>query len=100
MSDKLERKREYAWRTAKTLYRKFKTNIPRNETEWPRSHHFLHSCIWEYLNRSQIHESGNWEQGRAVSFLGIHKSDIVCSVPAPIGCEHVDDTGAESRKSF
>jgi hypothetical protein len=23
----------------------------------------------------------NWERGRAVSFLGIHKSDLVCNVP-------------------
>jgi hypothetical protein len=28
------------------------------------------------INRSQIHECGNWEQGRPVSFLGIHKSDF------------------------
>jgi hypothetical protein len=35
--------------------------------------------LWEYINCSQIHECGNWEQGCAVSFLGIHKSDLVCS---------------------
>jgi hypothetical protein len=23
---------------------------------------------------------GNWERGRTVSFLGIHKSDLICSV--------------------
>jgi hypothetical protein len=34
---------------------------------------------WEYTNRSQIHECGNWLQGRAVSFMGIHKSDLLCS---------------------
>jgi hypothetical protein len=33
-------------------------------------------CRWTnlgniYVNRSQIHECGNWERGRAVSFLGI-----------------------------
>jgi len=29
---------------------------------------------WEYINRSQIHECRNWEQGHhSVSFLGIHK---------------------------
>ncbi len=28
---------------------------------------------------SQIREFGNWERGRAVSFLGIHKLDLVCS---------------------
>jgi len=32
--------------TAHALYRKFKTNIPRNETAWPRSQ-FLYSCICE-----------------------------------------------------
>jgi hypothetical protein len=32
-----------------------------------------------YIIRSQIHECENWERDRAVSFLGIHKSDQVCS---------------------
>ncbi len=67
---------------AKTLYRKCETNIPRNETAQPCSQ-FLHSFIcerlWEYINLSQVHECGNWERGRAVSFLGTHKSDLVCS---------------------
>jgi hypothetical protein len=76
----------------KDTYRKFETNIPRNETARPRSQ-FLHSCInlfccskiqadrsWEYIDRSQIHKCGNWERGRAVSLLGIHQSDLVCSV--------------------
>jgi hypothetical protein len=35
---------------------------------------------WECINRSQIHECGNWEGGRAVSFLGTHKSVISCRV--------------------
>ncbi len=30
---------------AKTDYRKLETNIPRNETVWPRSQ-FLHSCVF------------------------------------------------------
>jgi hypothetical protein len=34
---------------------------------------------WEYINRSQIYKCRNWEWGRAVSFLGIHKSDFLCS---------------------
>jgi hypothetical protein len=34
---------------------------------------------WGYINRPQIHECGNWKRGRAVSFLGIHKTDLVCS---------------------
>jgi hypothetical protein len=35
---------------------------------------------WEYLNRSQIHECRTWEQGHAVSFLGMHKSNLWYSV--------------------
>jgi hypothetical protein len=86
------------YHTSNALYRKFETNIPRNETAQPCSQ-FLHSCIcerfiysldqsanpiqqnrqtyrlWEYINRSQIHECRNWKRGcalrRAVSFLGI-----------------------------
>jgi len=43
---------------------------------------FLFCCIafadqsWEYINRSQILESKNWEQGRTVSFLGIFFADF------------------------
>jgi hypothetical protein len=29
--------------------------------------------------RSQTHECGNWDWGRAVLFLGIHKSKFLCS---------------------
>jgi len=39
---------------------------------------------WQYVNRSQIQERGNREQCRAVSFVGIHKSDLLCSVLSPI----------------
>ncbi len=35
---------------------------------------------WEYMNRSQIHESTNWEWGCAVSFLGILFSNFRYSV--------------------
>ena len=35
---------------------------------------------WEYINRSQIHECRNREQGRAVSFLEIFVSNFRCSV--------------------
>ncbi len=31
---------------------------------------------WEYVNRSQIHECENWEQGRVVLFLGIFVSSV------------------------
>jgi hypothetical protein len=43
----------------------------------------------EYINRSQIHEYRNWErQGRAVSFLGMHKSDLVCSAYSMLCCHY------------
>ncbi len=82
--------------TAKTMDRKFETNNLWNESVRPRSQVLL-SCIcerfinsydrstyfaaanmkvdrsWEYINCSQIYECGNWERGRAVSFLEIHK---------------------------
>jgi hypothetical protein len=32
------------------------------------------------LDRSQTHECGNWDWGRAIPFLGIHKSKFLCSV--------------------
>jgi hypothetical protein len=35
---------------------------------------------WEYINRSQAHECGNWDWGRTIPFLGIHKWDFRCSV--------------------
>jgi len=37
---------------------------------------------WKYINRAQsdTHELGNWEQGRAVSFSVMHKSDLVWGV--------------------
>ncbi len=35
---------------------------------------------WEYINRSQTHECGNWDWGRAVPRKGIHKWDFRCSV--------------------
>ncbi len=49
--------------TAKTLFRKLKTNIPRNETAQPRCQ-FLHSCIFEQF----------------ILIVEIHKSDLVCIV--------------------
>jgi hypothetical protein len=72
------------YHTSNALYRKFETNIPRNETAQPCSLHQSANPIqqnrqtnrlWEYKNRSQIHECRNWKRGcalrRAVSFLGI-----------------------------
>ncbi len=37
---------------------------------------------WDYVNRSQTHECGNWGWGRAISRKGIHKWDFRCSVPS------------------
>ncbi len=36
--------------------------------------------FWEYINRSQTHECGNWEWGRAIPRKGIHRWDFPCSV--------------------
>jgi hypothetical protein len=30
--------------------------------------------LWEYINRSQTHECGNWDEGHAFPFLGIFVS--------------------------
>ncbi len=35
---------------------------------------------WEYLNRSQTHECGNWDWGRAIPRKGIHKWELGCSM--------------------
>ena len=35
---------------------------------------------WEYINRSQTHECGNWDWGHAIPRKGIHKWDFRCSV--------------------
>ncbi len=83
--------------TAKTRYRKFETNIPRKGIDRPHSQ-FPHSCVcerfiyslnrsaystvdrsWEYINRSQTQECENWDWGRAIPFLEIHKWDFRCS---------------------
>jgi hypothetical protein len=34
---------------------------------------------WEYINRSQTHECGNWDWGCAIPRRGIHKRDFHCS---------------------
>jgi hypothetical protein len=39
---------------------------------------------WEYIDRSQTHECGNWDWGNAIPFLGIHKSKFLCSVQLQI----------------
>ncbi len=62
---------------------------------------FPHSCIWEYINRSQIHEFRNWERGRTVSFLGIDKSDFRYSVEEKYvesPCDWLDEEGQISSQ--
>jgi hypothetical protein len=34
---------------------------------------------WEYVDRSQTHECGNWDWGPAIPRKGIHKWDVRCS---------------------
>jgi hypothetical protein len=88
--------------TAKTQYRKYKYSQKRNcGASVPISTYMCLWAIyslyshnrpaysaagkyvdrsWEYINRSQTHECGNWDWGRAIPFLGIHKWDfaVVC----------------------
>jgi hypothetical protein len=77
--------------------RKLETNIPRKGIVWPQSQ-FPHSCVCKRFiyspDRSAyccrkvcgpilgIYKSSqiNWEWGRAIPFLGIHKWDPRCSV--------------------
>jgi hypothetical protein len=84
-----------------TAIRKFKTNIPKKGITRPQSQ-FPHSCVcerfiyshdrsaypaagnmwtetWEYINRSQTNECGNWGWGRAIPRKGIHIWDFRCS---------------------
>ncbi len=89
--------------TAKNQCRKLKPNIPRKWIARPQSQ-FPNSCVCErllcshdrsaysaggkmwtdpgntYINRSQIHECGNWDWGRAIPRKGIHKWDFRYSV--------------------
>ncbi len=78
----------------------FRLLIPRKIISRPQSQ-FPHSCVcewfmnshdrsaysdsgksvdrsWEYKNRSQTHECGNWDWGCAMPFLGIHKRGFLC----------------------
>ena len=43
---------------------------------------------WEYINRSQTHECGNWDRGHAIPYLGTHKWDFRCSVLTRCGFWH------------
>jgi hypothetical protein len=55
--------------------------------------------------RQQRHECGNWERGRAVSFLGIYKSDLLdavrfeCKQPIKLsGIWKIEDIWLEKEK--
>ncbi len=81
----------------KTQFRKCETNIPRKGTVrlqpyihaiyiFPRSN-CLFCCRknrWtkrrEYIDRPQTHGCGNWDWGRAIPFLDMHKSKFIFSV--------------------
>jgi hypothetical protein len=41
----------------------------------------LQDRSWKYINRSQTHECGNWDWGRAIPRKGIQKCYYRCSVP-------------------
>ncbi len=91
------------WYNTKNQFRKSENNIPRKGIAQPQSQ-FPHSyvceqCIcshnqseclfcfrkyvdlsWECIIRSQTHECGNWDWGRAIPRKVIHKCDFCCSV--------------------
>ena len=78
-------------------YRKFETNIPRKGIEGISTFVCLWAiCIfprliclfccrkyvdwsWEYINRSQTHECGNWDWGCTIPRKGIQKWGFHCS---------------------
>ncbi len=46
--------------------------------------------LWEYINRSQTHECGNWEWGRTIPFLGIFVSNsVLCLCSAEMAGEPI-----------
>jgi hypothetical protein len=88
----------FSYCTAKTKYRNFETNIPRKGVSVPIStfmrlwviYKFPRSvCLfcwrkyvdrsWDYINRSQTHECGNWGWGRAIPRKGM-QSEIFVAV--------------------
>jgi hypothetical protein len=94
-------KYEILCHTAKNQCRKFEINISRKgivrlQSQYPHSSvcvRFIYSHdrsaysaagkyvdqSWEYISRSQTHECGNWDWGRAIPRKGIHKWDFRCS---------------------
>jgi hypothetical protein len=83
---------KYYDHTAKTEYRKFEKNISRKELRGPRPNFHIHVSVSDFYvptiglpillqenmwtDRSQTNASGNWDGGRAIPFLGIHKWDF------------------------
>jgi hypothetical protein len=67
-------------RTAKTLYRKFEKKFPEIKMRGLLPNSYIHEIAIHIPAITQIHECGHWQRGRAVTFLGIHTSDLVCSV--------------------
>ncbi len=66
-----------------TLYRKFETTIPRNETAWPRSQS-VHSCICERFIYSHD-QSAYFAILRLRLFLGMFVSNFLYRVHLPCG---------------
>jgi hypothetical protein len=69
---------------------KIRSKYPRNEnaqlcSRFPHSWSSYFAAVNKRTNRGNMEWNGNWERGRAVSFLGIHKSDLRCSV---FLCQH------------
>jgi hypothetical protein len=87
---------------AKTQYRKFEINIPEKELRGYSPNFYIHVSVsdlfispiglhillqenrWTeagniYISPTQTHECGNWNYGRAIPFLGTHKSKFICS---------------------
>jgi hypothetical protein len=84
----------FGFHTVKTLYRKFKQIFSEMKLRCFVPSFYIRVSLSELyismigspilLQQNRwtdigIHECGNWEWGCAVSFLGIHKSDLVCS---------------------
>ncbi len=80
---------------AKILYRKLEEKFPERKLRGLSLNFYIHLSVSDRLtsvfgfskiggpiniNRSQMYEYGSWEQGRAVSFLGMHNLDLLCSV--------------------
>ncbi len=68
---------------AKTPYWKYKYSCERfiyfqDRSVYSAAGKYL-DRFWEYINRSQTHECGNWNWGREIPFLGIRKWDFRCS---------------------